>query len=160
LVLAINATLIGGTPDLVLFCDEKRDSVKIIDWKSGALTNQMQLDYKRTQDSKLGYIHKQLSMYGYMLKQLFGFKSVHAVAVFCSKLGFAEFEFKLACNEEIMQWVSEYNDDNNSPMQSDCVRRIVETSDQTADRMSPRRVLSMAPGRPKLRQTAPILGNL
>ncbi len=84
------------------------------------LTNQMQFNYKRTQDSKLGYIHKQLSMYGYMLQQLFGFKSVHAVAVFCSKLGFAEFEFKLACNKEIMQWVSEYNDDTSTIASTGC----------------------------------------
>ena len=63
LVVQIGATLLGGTPDLVVFCDERRSSIKVVDWKAGTVTDRMRDNLETTADCKLGFIRKQLSMY-------------------------------------------------------------------------------------------------
>ena len=137
----------------MLFRDERRDSIKLIDWKSGTVSPQMLSAYEETHDCKLGFIQKQLSMYAYMLKTLFHFQQVDAVAVFCSKTGFVEMPFHLAADATVAKWILQFSGTHDAPRYDQSDRKVMESSMSTinehATRLQPVHVLDMPPARPK-----------
>ena len=157
-MLDVGGTPIGGTPDLVLVCSDGDGKIhlKLIDFKSGKLTESMRQELRASLDCKLGNVSVQLSLYAFMLETLFENVVVdEAVAVFCHEGGFSEYAVSRSAESTVIAWLSAYTQRvHNAGSTSLPELRVVDFGN-AASRVPPSRVTGLPPtkakGRPRKR---------
>ena len=109
--------MIGGTPDLVYFCEDDKSEIKlhssgkpcvgVVEWKTGALDEKLIKSFERGQyDNKLGAAYYQTNMYAFMLEVELNVHVEECTVYYCTADSVSSFCFPRADHATVLGWLS------------------------------------------------------